>query len=149
MKLSEAIRLGAMLKPQIKQDHYHNGSTCAFGAALDAVGQLSMFISGDKFGELDYNHDAYHKYLHSLFDDWRVHNVDPFVLPNGEFTINYEGHKNEFCVIYLIVKLNDDFDFTREAIADHLNKLELLQLQTVEKNEPILVSVPSQAMHSY
>lgn len=41
MRLSEAIRLGAMMKPQ--GQFYHNAamdSTCAMGAALDAVGAL-------------------------------------------------------------------------------------------------------------
>lgn len=39
MKLSEAIRLGAMLKPQAR--YYGltpDGRTCALGAALDAIG---------------------------------------------------------------------------------------------------------------
>lgn len=42
MKLSEAIRLGSMLKPQARGVFYNcdNKSTCANGAALDAIGAL-------------------------------------------------------------------------------------------------------------
>lgn len=38
MKLSEAIREGAKLKPQSPWDRSHIGSSCALGAAGDAVG---------------------------------------------------------------------------------------------------------------
>jgi hypothetical protein len=38
MKLSEAIRLGAMLKPQAFDALFTGGATCAVGAALDAIG---------------------------------------------------------------------------------------------------------------
>lgn len=38
MKLSEAIREGAKLKPQSPWDRKHVGSSCALGAAADVVG---------------------------------------------------------------------------------------------------------------
>ena len=40
MTLSEAIRLGAMLKPQGRMGIVHRGRTCVLGAALDAVGAI-------------------------------------------------------------------------------------------------------------
>lgn len=40
MKLSEAIRLGSMLKPQGFGSVHWDGRTCAMGAAMDAVGGL-------------------------------------------------------------------------------------------------------------
>lgn len=42
MRLSEAIRLGSMLKPQGVGAFYSrsDASTCALGAALDAVGEI-------------------------------------------------------------------------------------------------------------
>jgi hypothetical protein len=40
MKLSEAIILGSMMKPQISGSYYSKDGTCALGAALDAVGRL-------------------------------------------------------------------------------------------------------------
>ncbi len=41
MRLSEAIRLGAMLKPQTTRAFSDRGKTCALGAALDAIGELA------------------------------------------------------------------------------------------------------------
>lgn len=38
VKLSKAIRTGAKLKPQSPWDRKHVGSSCALGAAADAVG---------------------------------------------------------------------------------------------------------------
>jgi hypothetical protein len=38
MRLSEAIRLGAMLRPQVFHAFRTARGTCAFGAAVDAVG---------------------------------------------------------------------------------------------------------------
>lgn len=38
MRLSEAIRLGAMLKPQGFGSYFRHGATCAMGAAIEAVG---------------------------------------------------------------------------------------------------------------
>lgn len=44
MKLSDAIRLGSMMKPQAHGRLLHEGATCALGAALDAVGQLNTAL---------------------------------------------------------------------------------------------------------
>ncbi len=38
LKLSEAIRIGARLRPQCTRTYWHNGGTCAIGAALEATG---------------------------------------------------------------------------------------------------------------
>jgi hypothetical protein len=38
MKLSEAIRLGSLLKPQAFGNMWVGSGSCAFGAALDALG---------------------------------------------------------------------------------------------------------------
>lgn len=38
MKLSEAIRLGAMLRPQVFGDYFISGGSCAVGAAAEACG---------------------------------------------------------------------------------------------------------------
>ena len=40
MKLSEAIRLGAMATGRASGDFYKNGNTCALGAAFYAIGGL-------------------------------------------------------------------------------------------------------------
>ena len=49
MKLSEAIREGAKLRPQAFSALFCDGKTCALGAACDAVGAITW--RGDK-GEL-------------------------------------------------------------------------------------------------
>jgi hypothetical protein len=46
MKLSAAIRAGAKLKPQSPWETKHVGSSCALGAAADAVG-LTIDDGGD------------------------------------------------------------------------------------------------------
>lgn len=38
MRLSEAIRLGAMLRPQITGATFRDGGSCAIGAAMEAAG---------------------------------------------------------------------------------------------------------------
>src|SRR5678816_2083525 len=50
MRLSEAMRLGAMLKPQGFDGYNHDGATCAMGAAFDALGVLeSNFTEEEHF----------------------------------------------------------------------------------------------------
>lgn len=53
MKLSEAIRLGATLKPQGRTVFYDSldRSTCALGAALDAIGQLGGQLHLTRYNE--------------------------------------------------------------------------------------------------
>lgn len=38
LKLSEAIRIGAKIRPQCTGKFYANGGSCAIGAALEAIG---------------------------------------------------------------------------------------------------------------
>lgn len=46
MRLSEAIRLGAMLKPQGFDDYRtDDGRTCAVGAAQEAMGGAAAFVA--------------------------------------------------------------------------------------------------------
>ena len=46
VKLSEAIREGAKLKPQSPWDRKHVGSSCALGAAADVIG-ITIADGGD------------------------------------------------------------------------------------------------------
>lgn len=45
MKLSEAIRLGAMLKPQAFGHYWVDGGSCAIGAACDAAGVGALGVA--------------------------------------------------------------------------------------------------------
>ncbi len=101
MKLSEAIRLGAMLKPQ-----YHDGSgdgkaTCALAAAADAL--------GIKYGII-----APYDALEKLY---------PQLLKYERHPISKEMEPLEQC----IWGLNDSFRWTRERIADWVATIEAQQ----------------------
>lgn len=55
MKLSDAIRLGAMIRPQLQGRMFSDKhGTCASGAALEACGS-------QRFGVRDFTFDALHK----------------------------------------------------------------------------------------
>lgn len=106
MKLSEAIRLGAMLKPQ-GFGHIDNDGTCALGAAYDALGKLN-----DK--------GFYYEQLMTVFPILRI--ADRVACPvchqpRGMFQLATIPH------------LNDDHLWTRERIADWVEQIEQQQEQ--------------------
>lgn len=103
MRLSEAIRLGAMLKPQGHGELVHHGRTCALGAALDAVGALCS------------DYDA----VGIRFPITRQVRLGLCPAPGCE---NYaHGHAT---VMETVFYLNDSHDWTRERIADWVETLE-------------------------
>jgi hypothetical protein len=94
MRLSEAIRLGAMLKPQYFGDFYGpEQTTCALGAAGDAIG--TVFIDQE-----------------DVAAEWPWTQGD-FVRCPGELECGECGN-----VLNTIPHLNDDHRWTRERIAD-------------------------------
>lgn len=107
MKLSEAIRLGAMLKPQGfgVGAFYSSVATCAMGAALDALGAHS--------------------------DDWATEMCARYQVLSIEGSCP-ECDKFER-VISRIWHLNDTHRWTREQIADWV---ETLEPRDVEAPEP-------------
>lgn len=107
MRLSEAIRLGAMLNPQgWRRLKDFDGSTCAIGAALEAVGHK---IIG---GEADY------RAARQAFP------ILCWFAPRGMFGPT---------VFETVWHLNDASGKTREQIADWV---ETLEPQEVEAPEP-------------
>jgi hypothetical protein len=100
MTLSEAIRLGAMLKPQVIGSVGNHGS-CALRAAADAVG-----IEDGSFGQLDY---------FALAQRWPVLNVMRPACPACSRTATL------MCQVY---HLNDIHLWKREAIADWVETVE-------------------------
>lgn len=108
MKLYEAIRLGAMLRPQafgflMVKD---GGGSCAIGSALEAVGV--------RFSDRGLNSLSPEPGSHAdRFWPWIEHTdaVDPI-----------EGHC--YSVWMIIVNLNNEYRWTREAIADWLQPIE-------------------------
>lgn len=50
LKLSEAIRIGARMRPQCAGDFFLNGGSCALGAALEAFGIDPKDAKGFHYG---------------------------------------------------------------------------------------------------
>jgi len=111
MKLSEAIRLGAMLKPQAREDLIQETfdastgklvvATCALGAALDAVGLIP---------ENGWRDCCYNVLVTELWPILRSTAEEPCIPLWNKIT-----------------RLNDDEGWSREAIADYVEKLENVQ----------------------
>jgi hypothetical protein len=107
MKLSEAIRLGAMMKPKyVSWMHSEDmTATCALGAALDACGALHSFVSAD---------DCYERWPH-------LQAVSK--LPCG-CTLAVKN------TVEAITHLNDGCGWTREQIADWVATIEPVEQST-------------------
>lgn len=99
MKLSEAIRRGALLKPQGHGDFFYNGKTCALGAALDAAGRLHDFD------------------VSTIATLWPVEQTKTAHPVTGRLDI----------LGFNITSLNDVFGWTREQIADWVETIEQLE----------------------
>lgn len=100
MKLSEAIRLGAMLGPQhrVRTRYMLEGRTCAIGAAGQAIGINADF-------------------------DWNAIKTAWPLLMNGPTTCSVCGHQT-INNAWLVAHLNDDHYWTREQIADWVETIE-------------------------
>lgn len=104
MRLSEAIRLGAMLKPQgfgVLRDA--SGATCALGAALDAIGHGENYTAA---------------YIE--FPICRASLIHPV---RGGASIG----------MYVLMTLNDDHRWTREQIADWVQTIEERETERTEQ----------------
>ena len=110
--LSEAIRLGSMLGPQAIGLFECEASVvrhlCAYGAALAAVGKTRASALCD------------------AFDTGGV---------GGRFLCPVDACGDLRLIGGLITHLNDAHLWTRERIADHVERLELSLNQPVNKNE--------------
>lgn len=103
--LSEAMQLGAMLRPQTFGPFSDNCGTCAMGAALEAVGQL---------------------FLTSQTNEKRIRKIWPWL--NWRLTLTecpWCGVSRTFHdMYYLIVHLNDHDRLSRQTIASLLYEIE-------------------------
>lgn len=115
MKLSEAIRLGAMMKPQAFEDYLDEGNTCAMGAALDAIGQLDSDHCDSEYFPL----------------------VDVAVTRCPICRLRTAAGN----VSSTIFHLNDDHKWTRERIADWVATIEAKEVAA--QPEPVNVLVQS------
>lgn len=101
MKLSEAMRLGAMLRPQFKGGSTDGKGTCALAAAADALGIRYAGITP-------------YDYLEGLY---------PSLLREIQHPISRGYRPLEEC----IWTLNDSFGWSRERIADWVATIEAQQ----------------------
>lgn len=111
MKLSEAIRLGAMLKPQAHLGFFDGQGTCAIGAAIDAIGHLNDLLLG-RFVE---------------FKEWPVFNM-PVTDPVTQWPTRLWD---------AVVALNDTHRWSRERIADQVEQWELEYQAPVDAGDPV------------
>ncbi len=119
MRLSEAIRLGAMMKPQGFGHYFYNGKSCGIGAAVDAIGRNS--ICGQDYlnrNEIEKEFPIINMAA-SCHECGVLFNGSPFAYPA---TIGGT-----------IAHLNDDHRWTRERIADWVE----LQEGLPELTEPV------------
>lgn len=105
MTLSEAIRIGAMLKPQAFGGCHVTGATCALGAAVEAIGALRLCVNG--YMPTD---DA----IAALATRW------PYIDSVVSNPITGDGGDLSF----VIFELNDTHRWTRDQIADFVESIE-------------------------
>jgi hypothetical protein len=124
MKLSEAIRLGSLLRRQTFGPFFSstNCGTCAMGAALEAVGQLKQ-LNAPKTDATKINSRRVRKIWPWL--KWRLD------LHHCPWCSRLESFPN---VYYLIVHLNDDDHLSREKIAELMTKIEIQVSNQLEPN---------------
>ncbi|HXJ11752.1 MAG TPA: hypothetical protein VNH19_05710 [Candidatus Limnocylindrales bacterium] len=120
MKLSEAIRLGAMLRPQGFHNYfYHDGSgSCALGSAAEAAG----LFNADNFEE----HVNKSQTLTSAFP------LLPQFVPHP-----HSAFRGRRMSLDTIVPCLNDNGWTRERIADWVQTIEDSLPQTPERAEPV------------
>jgi hypothetical protein len=98
LKYSEAIRLGAMLRPQAFNALYSDGATCANGAAFEAIGRLKVWPKGDAYL-------AERSFIHTEF-------------PEADASATCPECDYADDLARTVVHLNNDHRWTRERIAD-------------------------------
>lgn len=113
MKLSEAIRLGSLLKPQAFGDMWVGVGSCAFGAAYDAAGiTITTTEASDIWPWLD----------------------APMKCPVC-------GALEELVTFVISAHLNDTHRWTREEIADWVATVEPQEIEADEIIAPEAVEV--------
>jgi hypothetical protein len=130
MKLSEAIRLGSMLRPQGHRMLMSGGATCALGAALEAI--------GEDVWRLNFNGDSA---VDAVVK--RAGWIDPeHVCPACGEKFDGRDETGEEDGFYVIAHLNDVHKWTREAIADWVEQIERAQEPT---SQPVSSESPSES----
>ena len=107
MKLSEAMKLGAMLRPQVKHIRHGLDGTCALGAIEDAINDMAAILSTPYSYELPEGYTTAEDEFPFLSEE-AIHPV-----------LGYKGEVNG-----IIADLNNHHGWTRERIADWVATIE-------------------------
>lgn len=118
MRLSEAIRLGAMLRPQVVLFFFSNGASCALGAAAEASG-----VTYPDFGRV----------ISVLEDRWPWIYAVYAPCPVCQDRRNMRG---------LVPHLNNAHAWTREEIAAFVATIEPVHGQTTEEPKAVAAVDP-------
>jgi len=122
MRLSEAIRLGAALKPQAQGWVVGMDATCALGAAMDAMGLLGQGrpASPDEIGTQNERGETITAWSMVLDvpDDWKPLLWRDMACP--------ECHIGGGNLMAVIPHLNDWHKWSRERIAEWVGLLEAM-----------------------
>ena len=126
MKLSEAIRLGAMLKPQAFGIMFNNGGTCALGAAADALGRLD-----------DIDREVVPFMSEIWPPEWNIStqlggNLAAIILSKERIRCP-DCTRIYHAVGSVVMHLNDFHCWTREAIADWVETTEQATVPSLEE----------------
>lgn len=140
MKLSDAIRLGSMMKPQAFGEIYSPGNkrTCAIGAAIDAIGchittaEPGQIIANGRTSNVSSGTESVVK---------SPLNWHPFLL--NEHACPVCRHRPGYFGIRLIAHLNDYHRLSREAIADYIATIENEMEAKAQPVEPLTVEEPA------
>ena len=126
MKLSEAIRLGAMMKPQAFGDLIGaHGGTCALMAALEAAGIPQTQYEGTGRVSNGREQVASPRLVWVIPAEWRS-------VMHAKHATCPECGSDQVYIGYLIPHLNDAHYWTREQIADFVESIEKQQRVSVE-----------------
>ena len=122
MRLSEAIRLGAMLRPQTFNERLTKRGSCAWGAALETVGCVEVGTPWPAVAPVAL-----------AWWPWAFR-VDSSTLVASPCACG--GELSATWAAGIIVHLNNKHRWTREAIADWVETIE-------PRTSPLTESVPS------
>jgi hypothetical protein len=121
MRLSEAIRLGAMMTSAARWTFFENGGACALGGALRAVG-----VTPDESMTGEFND-------RSLVERWRWAASD----------VRCPACENHGFVWFTIMHLNDDHEWPRDAIGQWVATIEPEDSDDSHRGEPPAIQIHS------
>lgn len=126
MRLSDAIWLGAMLRPQGFKAFWRDGKSCAMGAAMDAIGRIGRGTEATR--------------------TWPWLDAAKVQCPKCGAIYNRRWVDGQRLggYVYVIAHLNDHHRWTRERIADWVATVEPTNIPLDSSVTDATVSVPTE-----